>query len=89
VTKNIGSSAESSSVVATIVKSLVGKLDAFSPACVWIMGPAADVKRGVAQRCRGEARAIMWVPLDRPPEQIERLDVALLFPDVIADKARR
>jgi hypothetical protein len=32
VTKNIRSPAESASVVATIVKSLVGKLDAFSAA---------------------------------------------------------
>jgi len=66
-------------VVARDAKGLPSEVDRLTPVCIPTVGPAAYIKLEVAPRGQGEGGAVAWIALDRPPEQVDGLDDAVLF----------
>src|SRR6516165_11466567 len=66
-------------IVARDVKGLPSEVDGSMPVCIPRVCRAAYIKLKVAPRGQGEGWAVAWIALDRPPEQVDGLDDAVLF----------
>ena len=79
VTQHVASMGKYARIVARDVKGLPSEVDRLTPVCIPRVCRAAYIKLKVAPRGKGERGAIAWIALDRPPEQVDGLDDAVLF----------
>src|SRR6516162_2291471 len=79
VTQHVASMGKYARIIARDVKGLPSEVDGSMPVCIPRVCRPAHIKLKVAPRGKGEGGAIAWIALDRPPEQVDGLDDAVLF----------
>src|SRR6516165_4939118 len=74
VAERIGYSSEDVRVVRGYSKRAPRQIEARSAVRLPVLGPAVEIELGAAVGCQRKGRTVIRIALDRPPEQVERLN---------------